>query len=625
MAYENVDAADMRHYLSAQERQFPAHAAARGFHQENSSPDSMAKGSSATETALRLERDFTRNRTEIRSSQIPQSENAIFKYRERESEGTTGSITTLGKSEAQVANIRISRILDNTEKEHHDPRTQGFPREYSNTSEDEDPDLDDEADKIAFHKREIARLSARVPPDITLLLVHLKALIETYKVFDDSRALLVLSTFYLQGTTASGPNLEETRKCLSILANFKPSNLSIATDIDADAELRRAQESIGIYLIRAMANFQLQNYPSAYKDSRRTISLGKKLPADSLDRWRLYVQSAFEIAAESSKFMGDEGNMLYYRSLCGENETRAFVVVSLSIESTTRTAVETKYLPTISQLGQELPRTANLAIARAPEEPHKSNQVINSTAPKRQPIRNEQSEHAEYQQRDRPPKNREYTTSANNLTIQTPRTPSSHLTENVAVEQEANTDLDNRLERLSLPEKRVDFRFIIPPSLPNPIAIRSYTLGSEPNSRDAAVYDSNLIRDPILATFKSHVNIGFNAVWVDLINLNGQHIRGAMKLNFGSYENIMTACSTCLKKNQPNIASAILKNGKLGCVPTRVILYLSEIYQLNISRFNKKGFTTSEGSGSKLDMVISSASSLGLRLMEGELKTGSTF
>ncbi|KAF3081168.1 hypothetical protein TWF569_011681 [Orbilia oligospora] len=575
MAYENADAADMRQYLnSRQERQLLGQS---DFHQEHSSP-AAKKRALATETSASLERHFAR--IEIQSTQNPRSENASsHPASEIQAENATSTSRKSNKSESQSAiSNRIPRITENSKKENNEFQVPG----HFESSEDDDSDLDDEADKISFHKEEVLLILAQEPLDIALLLVHLRCLVETYKVLDDPRVLVLLSGLYLLGTTPSGANMEETGRCLDILSTFKHSNILTPSEINQKFEQAQGAQCTLVYLIRAMAYFRLKNYPAAYKDSRRAINLSKKLEISKsgwLDPREMYTQCACEIAAASSKLMGDDGNMLYYRSLCKEEESRIYLYISVEFES-----IE---LPTISELGREIPRNANVVQVGEDSSPSNRVSVPEPTQGLPSYIRKQTADQSsnipldgESTRKDaintsqtsgpNPSAQIQGASHAGSSAAQVSEgpevyrlpTPSSRLLDS-AITERGNLETNNRPEGLPQSEEELDLSIIIPPSLPNNFRM-SWCSPIPAHKSQVAITHKDKMNCQILTTFNSNMGLGTRvaSVWLDLVNdFNASRISDALKLTFHSYEDIIGVLDYCIKNNQLEIASSILTKG----------------------------------------------------------------
>ncbi|TGJ62747.1 hypothetical protein EYR41_011932 [Orbilia oligospora] len=575
MAYENADAADMRQYLnSRQERQLLGQS---DFHQEHSSP-AAKKRALATETSASLERHFAR--IEIQSTQNPRSENASsHPASERQAENATSTSRKSNKSESQSAiSNRIPRITENSKKENNKFQVPG----HFESSEDDDSDLDDEADKISFHKEEVLFILAKEPLDIALLLIHLRCLVETYKVLDDPRVLVLLSGLYLLGTTPSGANMEETGKCLDILSTFKHSNILTPSEINQKFEQAQGAQCTLVYLIRAMAYFRLKNYPAAYKDSRRAINLSKKLEISKSGWWdprEMYTQCAYEIAAASSKLMGNDGNMLYYRSLCKEEESRVYLYISVEFES-----IE---LPTISELGREIPRNAN--VVQVGEDSGPSNRVSVPEPTQGLPsyIRKQTADQSsnipldgESTRKDaintsqtsdpNPPAQIQGASHGGSSAAQVSEGPevyrlptlSSQLLD-TAITERGNLETNNRPEGLPQSEEELDLSVIIPPSLPNNFRM-SWCSPIPAHKSQVAITHKDKMNCQIFTTFNSNISLGTRvaSVWLDLVNdFDASHISDALKLTFHSYEDIIGVLDYCIKNNQLEIASSILTKG----------------------------------------------------------------
>ncbi|KAF3136984.1 hypothetical protein TWF703_005304 [Orbilia oligospora] len=572
MAYENADAADMRQYLnSRQERQLLGQS---DFHQEHSSP-AAKKRALATETSASLERHFAR--IEIQSTQNLRSENASsHPASEIQAENATSTCRKSNKSESQSAiSNRIPRITENSKKENNEFQVPG----HFESSEDDDSDLDDEADKISFHKEEVLLILAQEPLDIALLLVHLRCLVETYKVLDDPRVLVLLSGLYLLGTTPSGANMEETGRCLDILSTFKHSNILTPSEINQKFEQAQGAQCTLVYLIRAMAYFRLKNYPAAYKDSRRAINLSKKLEISKsgwLDPREMYTQCACEIAAASSKLMGDDGNMLYYRSLCKEEESRIYLYISVEFES-----IE---LPTISELGREIPRNANVVQVGEDSSPSNRVSVPEPTQGLPSYIRKQTADQSSNIPLDGESTRKDAIntsqTSGPNPSAQIQGashegssaaqvsegpevyrlpTPSSRLLDS-AITERGNLETNNRPEGLPQSEEELDLSIIIPPSLPNNFRM-SWCSPIPAHKSQVAITHKDKMNCQILTTFNSNMGLGTRvaSVWLDLVNdFNASRISDALKLTFHSYEDIIGVLDYCIKNNQLEIASSIL-------------------------------------------------------------------
>ncbi|KAK6498088.1 hypothetical protein TWF506_004330 [Arthrobotrys conoides] len=597
MAYENADAADMRRYLNSrvQEMQLPEQSDSQ---QENSSPTAKQHilGTESSATLHSLERNFAR--IEIQSPQSPQNENAAFDYNGG-GENATPTSRKSNKSESQSAfsDLHIPRITENAEKENFDLPT------YLDTSEDDDSDLDDEADKVSFHKVEIQNILAEETLNTALLLVHLKSLVETYKVSDDPEVLLFLSVLYLSGTTPSGANIEETGKCLNILSTFKHNNImSVPADVDDSLGQFQATRCTLIYLIRAMAYFRLRNYSAAYKDCRRTISLGKKLKTSPSSWWDFgkdYTRSAYEIAAASSKLMGDDGNMLYYRSLCEKKETQVSVLIGF----------ESFELPTISELSQELPSISNAVKTAENSSPLDwillpdstqglpDNVIRRSVAQESNiPLEGEQpkGKQMEQYQRNNPffqnnedkiytlqnssliqPAQAQEISRGGKLTTQVgevsrvhaPPTPPPKPVHSAIIENRS-FDIDQEPEGLLQSRGELDLSVIIPPSLPGN-ARMSWFSPKPFFSSQTTIIHRDKINNQIFTVFNSNtMSLGswIPSLWLDLINdFDGVRIPDALKLTFKTYEDIIRVINHCIKNNQKEIASAILTKGRHYC------------------------------------------------------------
>ncbi|KAF3931852.1 hypothetical protein ABW19_dt0205268 [Dactylella cylindrospora] len=159
--------------------------------------------------------------------------------------------------------------------------------------DDDLSDNDDEVEsKVLFHKSEIERLISTLPIDKDLLQIHLVALLETYKI-RELKYILYLATLYLQNG--------QPEVYMELLKDFKFDNSFGAT------------ENLTAYLLRAKAAYNLDDYPSAYKDSQRVLSLAKKYgkTADT-DR---YVNCASGIASICAARMNRKADELYYGSM----------------------------------------------------------------------------------------------------------------------------------------------------------------------------------------------------------------------------------------------------------------------------------------------------------------------
>ncbi|EGX46332.1 hypothetical protein AOL_s00110g156 [Orbilia oligospora ATCC 24927] len=575
MAYENADAADMRRYLnSRQERQLLGQS---DFHQEHSSP-AAKKRALATETSASLERHFAR--IEIQSTQNPRSENASFHpASEGQAENTALTSRKSNKSESQPAiSNRIPRTTENLKNENNESQVPG----HFESSEDDDSDLDDEADKISFHKEEVRIILDKEPLDIALLLVHLRCLVETYKVLDDPTVLVLLSGLYLLGTTPSGANMEETGKCLDILSTFKHSNILTPSEVNQELERTQGTQCTLAYLIRAMAYFRLKNYPAAYKDSRRAINLSKKLDM-SISKWwgpwKMYNQCAYEIAAASSKLMGNDGNMLYYRSLCKEKESRICLHVSIDYESLE--------LPTVSELGRDIPRIANATQIGEDSGPSNRVSVPEPTQGLPSHIRKRAADQSSNIPRDGESTRKDAINTSQTSDLNTSAqiqgashgessaaqvsegpevyrlpTPSSQLLDS-AITERGNLETNNRPEGLPRSEEELDLSVIIPPSLPNNFRM-SWCSPIPAHKSQAAIAHKDTMNCQIFTTFNLNTSLGTRvaSVWLDLVNeFDASHIPDALKLTFQSYEDIIWVLDYCIKNNQLEIASSILTKG----------------------------------------------------------------
>ncbi|KAF3213445.1 hypothetical protein TWF191_002446 [Orbilia oligospora] len=584
MAYENADAADMRRYLnSRQERQLLGQS---DFHQEHSSP-AAKKRALATETSASLERHFAR--IEIQSTQNLRSENVSF-HPASERKGENAALTSRksNKSESQSAiSNHIPRITENSKKEINEFQVPG----HFESSEDDDSDLDDEADKISFHKEEVLFILAKEPLDIALLLVHLRCLVETYEVLDDPKVLVLLSGLYLLGTTPSGANMEETGKCLGVLSTFKHSNILTPSEVNQKFERTQGTQCTLIYLIRAMAHFRFKNYPAAYKDSRRAINLSKKLEMSTSEWWdprETYTQCAYEIAAASSKLMGDDGNMLYYRSLCKEKESRIYLHISIEYESLE--------LPTVSELGRDIPRIANTA--QIGEDSGPSNRVSvpeptqglpshirQQTANQSLNIRTADQSLSIPLDGESTRKEAINTTQTSDLNpsaqiqgashgggsaaqvsegpeVYSLPIPSSQLP-NSAITERRSLETNNKPEGLLQSEEKLDLSVIIPPSLPNNFRM-SWCSPIPAHKSQAAVTHKDKMNCQIFTSFNTNISLRTRvaSVWLDLVNdFDASQISDALRLTFQSYEDIIWALDYCIKNNQLEIASSILTKG----------------------------------------------------------------
>ncbi|KAF3313576.1 hypothetical protein TWF173_005868 [Orbilia oligospora] len=588
MAYENADAADMRRYLnSRQERQLLGQS---DFHQEHSSP-AAKKRALATETSASLERHFAR--IEIQSTQNPRSENASFHpASERQAENAALTSRKSNKSESQPAiSNRIPRTTENSKNENNESQVPG----HFESSEDDDSDLDDEADKISFHKEEVRFILDKEPLDIALLLVHLRCLVETYKVLDDPRVLVLLSGLYLLGTTPSGANMEETGKCLDILSTFKHSNILTPSEVNQELERTQGTQCTLAYLIRAMAYFRLKNYPAAYKDSRRAINLSKKLDM-SISKWwgpwKMYNQCAYEIAAASSKLMGNDGNMLYYRSLCKEKESRICLHVSIDYESLE--------LPTVSELGRDIPRIANAAQIGEDSGPSNRVSVPEPTQGLPSHIRKRAADQSSNIPLDGESTRKDAINTSQTSDLNTSAqiqgashgessaaqvsegpevyrlpTPSSQLLDS-AITERGNLETNNRPEGLPRSEEELDLSVIIPPSLPN--FRMSWCSPIPAHKSQAAIAHKDTMNCQIFTTFNLNTSLGTRvaSVWLDLVNdFDASHIPDALKLTFQSYEDIIWVLDYCIKNNQLEIALSILtKAARHTTFLTSPLLYL---------------------------------------------------
>ncbi|EPS45866.1 hypothetical protein H072_130 [Dactylellina haptotyla CBS 200.50] len=167
----------------------------------------------------------------------------------------------------------------------------------------DDYDLsDDESDdelKIAFHKAEIKKLMEAGVLNPKPLGIHVKALVETYKVFSDFKVVLIMAVHYLGGDEA------QIQQCRDLLADFK-----------ADSS-KSPEDNIAGYLTRALAAYWLKDFSAAYKDSKRIMTLARKNPAiREADRFANYAAS---IASWCAAEMKNEADELYYKSLCIDN------------------------------------------------------------------------------------------------------------------------------------------------------------------------------------------------------------------------------------------------------------------------------------------------------------------
>ncbi|KAK6347564.1 hypothetical protein TWF718_005402 [Orbilia javanica] len=580
MVYENADAADMRqHQLrSVQERHFPAHLGASDFHQEHSTRAAVAI---ATETEAVPEKEFSR--IEVQSTKVPKTENAAFRYGGRGGENATATtrVSSEPQLESELATRRMSRTVENATSSIPEENAPKVPQNLykgtdasSSEDEDSDADIDDEADKISFHKIEISRLLCQRNVDRGLLLVHLKSLVEKYRVSSYPKATLLLSTFYLQGLVpASGERTEQTRKCLRMLEDYKPTEFIRSFN-----------------MVRAMAFYQSKNYSRAYKECRRLINLDKRgskyQPSAGEPETRLsHIQSAYEIAAASSKALGDEGNMLYYRSLCAERKSRPFILIDGSFID----------LPMTFELTQGFPSTSDTPITREnyippnqtpernliqrpsnnisqnssresldmeklqldqqrkrgifePEEIAKNNSLKNNSIASSEVLIPEREQHSNIP-----------AIYGRDSTTQT--YSSSRLGNRTITDIERNLGINRNPNDSPPSQETFNFSVIIPPFLPVGTSIYSYTLAPGFGSQVTPFHHGDinpptLVCDPALG-LKKQVSYS----WFDLIDQTGQRIPGALKLAFQSYDEIIKVVDFYIKKHRPIVASIIASKG----------------------------------------------------------------
>ncbi|KAF3192181.1 hypothetical protein TWF225_000445 [Orbilia oligospora] len=354
--------------------------------------------------------------------------------------------------------------------------------------------------------------------------------------------------------------MEETGKCLDILSTFKHSNILTPSEINQKFEQAQGAQCTLVYLIRAMAYFRLKNYPAAYKDSRRAINLSKKLEISKSGWWdprEMYTQCAYEIAAASSKLMGDDGNMLYYRSLCKEEESRIYLYISVEFES-----IE---LPTISELGREIPRNAN--VVQVGEDSGPSNRVSVPEPTQGLPsyIRKQTADQSsnipldgESTRKDaintsqtsdpNPPAQIQGASHGESSAAQVSEGPevyrlptlSSQLLD-IAITERGNLETNNRPEGLPQSEEELDLSVIIPPSLLNNFRM-SWCSPIPAHKSQVAITHKDKMNCQIFTTFNSNISLGTRVASV-------------------CYEDIIGVLDYCIKNNQLEIASSILTKG----------------------------------------------------------------
>ncbi|KAK6524156.1 hypothetical protein TWF694_005817 [Orbilia ellipsospora] len=291
MSHENVDGNDFKRYKSQVEstshRFFQP-----GIHENATSIDPRAPGTPETSTSLEAKFE----NLEIQTKPAAIIDNAVVERRKVEN----SSLSSLGETQSIITERGEGRPNRKTNTELLAPlrTSESQDIQIDRTSLNEDDISDDDAEdelKIAFHKAEINKLLTANPKMTPTLKVHLKALVATYKAVSEFRSLLLTVALYITG------NKSQLCKCIELLADFK-----------ADRETL-PEESIAAYLLRAIANFRLENYPLAIKDCRRVLSLSRKHP--NIQEVEGLANHAGLIAHISARNLGNTADELYYGSL----------------------------------------------------------------------------------------------------------------------------------------------------------------------------------------------------------------------------------------------------------------------------------------------------------------------
>ncbi|KAF3921518.1 hypothetical protein AA313_de0200803 [Arthrobotrys entomopaga] len=295
---ETVDAKDWQRYIAkSQETESPQ---ARSVRQEHSGIPTQRSLGPPSELTSKEERTGVRLETQEKESS--KVENTIFQPQTRlentSLEGPRPTEKDYPRLESDNAARGEEREFHKTENRNFEASRESIARIAISDDDSLDSDISDDDDddlRIAFHKQEIKRILETAPFDKELLKFHLNTLVERYRAFSDFHVVLLMATLYL------AENESSIHQCKNLLSNFKASTANSPAD------------NIAGYMLRSIAAFRLQEYPSAYKDCRRVMALIKKSGSiDAIDHW---TNHAAAIACFSAAKMGNKADELYYRSI----------------------------------------------------------------------------------------------------------------------------------------------------------------------------------------------------------------------------------------------------------------------------------------------------------------------